>query len=197
MARNRGFGALALGQVKPLAHIGVHAHAVHEVVDGFFQALAQQVVALARQRQGLGCSLIGFGRAAEACFVSQPTLSLLLGYAIVAAAAGCLAAYRRFDCAVLKGPQRGAPLRWNVRLSWPWAPHPARAAVYRLTSATLRRSGLHQLVVLGTFSAGTALAVNNLTDHLYYNYRSRCSPTAKSVYPEAGRALYLSAQRRF
>lgn len=50
----------------------------------------------------------------------------------------------------------------------------------------------HQ-VDLWTYS----LAVNNLTDHLYYNYRSRCSPTAKSVYPEAGRALYLSAQRRF
>ena len=50
----------------------------------------------------------------------------------------------------------------------------------------------HQ-VDLWTYS----LALNNLTDHLYYNYRSRCSPTAKSVYPEAGRALYLSAQRRF
>lgn len=44
-----------------------------------------------------------------------------------------------------------------------------------------------------TYSA----SINNLSDHSYYNYRSRCSSTAKSVYPEAGRALYFSAQRRF
>ncbi len=42
-----------------------------------------------------------------------------------------------------------------------------------------------------------SLAMNNLTDHSYFNYRSRCSPIAKSIYPEARRAIYLSAQRRF
>lgn len=82
--------------------------------------------------------------------------------AFAVAAAGCLTAYSRFDCAVLKGPQQGAPLGWNVRLTWPWTRHPAREAVYRFTSATLHRSGLHQLVVLGTFAAGAALAINNL-----------------------------------
>ncbi len=50
----------------------------------------------------------------------------------------------------------------------------------------------HQ-IVMWTYSA----AINNVTDHSYYNYRSRCSPTEKSVYPEAGRSVYLSAQRRF
>jgi iron complex outermembrane receptor protein len=39
--------------------------------------------------------------------------------------------------------------------------------------------------------------VNNLADHRYYNFRSRCDASKKSVYPEAGRTLMVSAQRRF
>jgi iron complex outermembrane receptor protein len=44
-----------------------------------------------------------------------------------------------------------------------------------------------------TLSAG----FNNLFDKSYYNYRTRCNPTAKSVYPEAGRTFMVTAQNRF
>jgi iron complex outermembrane recepter protein len=44
-----------------------------------------------------------------------------------------------------------------------------------------------------TLSAG----FNNLFDKSYYNYRTRCDPTAKSVYPEAGRTFMVTAQNRF
>lgn len=40
-------------------------------------------------------------------------------------------------------------------------------------------------------------SVNNLSDERYYNLRTRCNPNARSIYPEAGRTLLLSAQRRF
>ena len=39
--------------------------------------------------------------------------------------------------------------------------------------------------------------LNNLTDKQYYNYRSRCDASLKSVYPEAGRTFHVMAQRRF
>jgi len=39
--------------------------------------------------------------------------------------------------------------------------------------------------------------VNNLADKQYYNYRSRCDTSLKSVYPEAGRTFHVMAQRRF
>lgn len=39
--------------------------------------------------------------------------------------------------------------------------------------------------------------VNNLADKQYYNFRTRCDATLKSVYPEAGRTFNLMAQRRF
>ncbi|MEY3666135.1 MAG: hypothetical protein RLZZ153_2317 [Pseudomonadota bacterium] len=42
-----------------------------------------------------------------------------------------------------------------------------------------------------------SLAVNNLTNERFYNLRTRCAPTAKSIYPEAGRSVAVSAQRRF
>jgi iron complex outermembrane recepter protein len=44
-----------------------------------------------------------------------------------------------------------------------------------------------------TLSAG----VNNLFDKSYYNYRTRCNPTLKSVYPEAGRTFMVTVQNRF
>jgi iron complex outermembrane receptor protein len=40
-------------------------------------------------------------------------------------------------------------------------------------------------------------AINNLTDERYFNYRTRCNPNLKSIYPEAGRTVLLTAQRRF
>ena len=39
--------------------------------------------------------------------------------------------------------------------------------------------------------------INNLTDQQYYNYRSRCNSSSKSIYPEAGRTFHLMAQRSF
>ena len=39
--------------------------------------------------------------------------------------------------------------------------------------------------------------LNNMTDQQYYNYRSRCNSSSKSIYPEAGRTFHLMAQRRF
>jgi iron complex outermembrane receptor protein len=39
--------------------------------------------------------------------------------------------------------------------------------------------------------------LNNLTDKQYYNYRSRCDASLKSIYPEVGRTVSVMAQRRF
>lgn len=58
------------------------------------------------------------------------------------------------------------------------------------SSANVRYS---EVIEAWTFSA----AVNNLTDERYYNYRTRCSPTSRSIYPEAGRVFLVTAQRRF
>ena len=44
-----------------------------------------------------------------------------------------------------------------------------------------------------TLSAG----VNNLLDKHYYNLRTRCDPTKKSIYPEAGRTFLVTLQNRF
>ena len=42
-----------------------------------------------------------------------------------------------------------------------------------------------------------AASILNLADRQYYNYRTMCSASLKSVYPEAGRTFMLSAQRHF
>ncbi|MFM6985072.1 MAG: TonB-dependent receptor [Hydrogenophaga sp.] len=42
-----------------------------------------------------------------------------------------------------------------------------------------------------------AFAVNNAFDRQYYNYRTRCDASLRSVYPEAGRTWMLSVERRF
>jgi iron complex outermembrane receptor protein len=42
-----------------------------------------------------------------------------------------------------------------------------------------------------------SLLASNLADKSYYNYRTYASRTVRSVYPEAGRAFQLSAQRTF
>jgi len=40
-------------------------------------------------------------------------------------------------------------------------------------------------------------SVLNLSDKKYYNVRTRCDPSLKSIYPEAGRTFYFSAQMLF
>ena len=42
-----------------------------------------------------------------------------------------------------------------------------------------------------------ALTVNNVFDRQYVNYRTRCNPNSRSVYPEAGRTWLMSVQRSF
>ncbi len=42
-----------------------------------------------------------------------------------------------------------------------------------------------------------ALNLNNVFDRQYYNYRTRCNPTSRSVYPEAGRTWLMTTQRKF
>jgi iron complex outermembrane recepter protein len=39
--------------------------------------------------------------------------------------------------------------------------------------------------------------ISNLFDKQYYDYRSRCNPTSRSIYPQAGRAWTLTASRSF
>ena len=83
--------------------------------------------------------------------------------AVTSIGGGCyLVLYRRFDQVVLRTESANAPWAWNVRLSSPLRKHPAYRAVQAFVSATLRRSGLHQLVFAGLFVAGFALALNRL-----------------------------------
>jgi iron complex outermembrane receptor protein len=42
-----------------------------------------------------------------------------------------------------------------------------------------------------------ALTVNNVFDKQYYNYRTRCDASKRSVYPEVGRSWLVTAQRAF
>jgi iron complex outermembrane receptor protein len=42
-----------------------------------------------------------------------------------------------------------------------------------------------------------ALNLNNVFNRQYYNFRTRCDATKRSVYPEAGRTWLMTAQRKF
>ncbi len=42
-----------------------------------------------------------------------------------------------------------------------------------------------------------ATQVNNLFDKSYYDYRTRCDPTKRSIYPQPGRSLMVSVSRPF
>jgi iron complex outermembrane receptor protein len=42
-----------------------------------------------------------------------------------------------------------------------------------------------------------AVTLNNVLDKQYYNFRTRCSAAARSVYPEVGRSWLLTGQRAF
>ena len=75
--------------------------------------------------------------------------------------AGYLLLYARFDRVMLRSMHvaRRRPI-WRV----PFGTNPWRAAVLDFTHATLRRSSLHQGVLLGVTSCGVALALNRLAD---------------------------------
>jgi hypothetical protein len=89
-------------------------------------------------------------------------LARLAGLAFVAAGVIAFASYfelyRRFDRVMLRS--LGVSRRRTPR--WPASANPARAAVRDFTTATLRRSALHQGVVIGLSACGVALATNAL-----------------------------------
>ena len=96
-------------------------------------------------------------------FFSRLALSALAGtLAFAALGAGCyLIVYRRFDKVILRTAGGRPPWSVNVRIPWPFRRHPAHDAVQGFTSATLRRSGLHQLVFFGLLTIGVALAATS------------------------------------
>ena len=86
--------------------------------------------------------------------------SIAFVLAAITAAGSYLALYRRFDRVMLHtfGVSRRPAMRWP---GW-WRREPAHAAVQEFTTATFRRSTLHQGVVVGLSACGIALALNTL-----------------------------------
>lgn len=62
-----------------------------------------------------------------------------------------------------------------------------------IATYTLVNARYSQKINSWTLSA----AVNNLFDKQYYNLRTRCDPTKKSIYPEVGRTFLVTLQNRF
>ncbi len=62
-----------------------------------------------------------------------------------------------------------------------------------IASYALVNARYSQRIDSWTLSAG----VNNLFDKRYYNLRTRCDPTKRSIYPEVGRTLLVTLQTRF
>src|SRR5262249_46318279 len=82
------------------------------------------------------------------------------GVAASMSLAGYLLLYGRFDRVMLRSMRVRRRAMWRPRFGGsPW-----RAAVRDFTLATLRRSSLHQGVLLGVASIGVALALNRLAD---------------------------------
>jgi hypothetical protein len=74
--------------------------------------------------------------------------------------------YRRFDRVILRTEKRGHESFFRTLAKKSSVPfirvRPEYAAVRAFTTATLRRSGLHQIVFLGVCAGGFSLAVNKL-----------------------------------
>jgi hypothetical protein len=88
----------------------------------------------------------------------------VVGFALVLLiAVGCsLVIYRRFDQSVLRPDSGRAPWAWNIPVRLPFARPAAAEAVRDFMAATIRRSGLHQLVFAAICAAGVGLATNAL-----------------------------------
>jgi hypothetical protein len=89
-----------------------------------------------------------------------------IGLVALAAAAVCstaayLVLYRRFDRVMLRSLQ---VTRRRPRVPFAFAANPWGRAIGDFTHATLRRSALHQGVLLGVTACGLALALNRLVD---------------------------------
>jgi hypothetical protein len=97
---------------------------------------------------------IQLARVAAVAFVSAAVIAAV-SYGIL---------YRRFDRVMLHALAVSGR-RARLRLPggyWPVTERPARTAVRDFTAATLRRSALHQGVLVGLSASGVALAVNSL-----------------------------------
>ena len=84
-----------------------------------------------------------------------------LSAAAIFSSASYLILYRRFDRVMLRSLQ---VTRWRPRLPFALSANPWRRAIADFTHATLRRSALHQGVLLGVTACGVALALNRLVD---------------------------------
>jgi hypothetical protein len=97
----------------------------------------------------------------DAYFLQLAQVASLAFVAAGAIAAGSyIALYRRFDRVMLRSFGVSRQRRRLIR--WPVADTPALEAVRDFTSATLRRSALHQGVIVGLSACGVALALNSL-----------------------------------
>ena len=109
----------------------------------------------------LGVERLVFGGADA--FTAQLGLIGVAGFSAAAAAAvaSYIAIYRRFDRVMLRSLSVARRLP-RLRLSL--STNPWRRAIADFTHATLRRSALHQGVLLGVTACGVALALNRLVD---------------------------------
>jgi ABC-type transport system involved in multi-copper enzyme maturation permease subunit len=100
-------------------------------------------------------------------FARLAELALAGTFAIALVAMACYGfVYRRFDRVILRTEKRGRrPLFRGLAKAASvhfFRARPEYAAVRAFTTATLRRSGLHQVVFLGVCAAGFSLAANKL-----------------------------------
>lgn len=96
---------------------------------------------------------------------STGLLQAAVGATMIAAGLCAICAaliYRRFDQSALRLDRAASLLRWNIPVRWSIGAHPVRAAIRDFVSATIRRSGLHQLVFASLFATGCALGANSL-----------------------------------
>jgi hypothetical protein len=75
-----------------------------------------------------------------------------------------LATYRRFENAMSRSTSLYRPAWWNRPLRAFSRQHPSSEAIRDFMSATIRRSGIHQLVIGTVFAVGAALAANSILD---------------------------------
>jgi hypothetical protein len=142
-------------------------------------------------------------------FLHLATIAIFGTAAVALIAIGCyLVVYRRFDRLILRTePRRQGEADFLTR-SAEMAPstfsvRPEYTAVSAFTTATLRRSGLHQLVVFGVSAGGAAMAVNGVLSASTHIHREsvQAALTAPLMLMFAGvlglrTALLLPATRR-
>jgi hypothetical protein len=94
-----------------------------------------------------------------------------------------IALYHRFDRVMMRGFRVSRQRRWIRWLRRPVAGSPAREAVRDFTSATLRRSALHQGVLIGLTACAAAVALNTL-------FRSDVLPWLQGIHVARSREVF-------